>query len=43
MMAEAPAEAAEEQPEDPLDKVRRFARENPQVVATVIRQWVNDV
>ncbi|GAA4342358.1 flagellar basal-body MS-ring/collar protein FliF [Pigmentiphaga soli] len=29
-------------PEDALDRVRRFARENPQVVATVLRQWVND-
>ncbi|MPT57454.1 flagellar basal-body MS-ring/collar protein FliF [Pigmentiphaga sp.] len=41
--AEAEADAAEAQPEEPLEKVRRFARENPQVVATVIRQWVNDV
>lgn len=40
---EAAAEAAaEDLPEDPLEKVRRFARENPQIVATVIRQWVND-
>jgi flagellar M-ring protein FliF len=28
--------------EDPLERVRRFARDNPQVVANVIRQWVND-
>ncbi|MDX3904139.1 MAG: flagellar basal-body MS-ring/collar protein FliF [Pigmentiphaga sp.] len=31
-----------DQPEDPLEKIRMFARENPQIVATVIRQWVND-
>ncbi|MBX6317762.1 flagellar basal-body MS-ring/collar protein FliF [Pigmentiphaga sp.] len=36
----APAE--DDQPEDPLERVRRFARENPQIVANVIRQWVND-
>ena len=36
------AEAAEALPEDPLERVRNFARENPQVVANVVRQWVND-
>lgn len=36
------ASGEEESPEDPLERVRRFARDNPQVVANVIRQWVND-
>lgn len=28
--------------EDPLERMRNFARDNPQVVANVVRQWVND-
>ena len=39
---EAGAAGEVEAAEDPLERVRRFARDNPQVVANVIRQWVND-
>lgn len=34
--------AAEAPSADPLEQVRQFARENPQIVANVVRQWVND-
>jgi flagellar M-ring protein FliF len=36
------AASTEEAPIDPLERVRKFARENPLVVANVVRQWVND-
>ncbi|VCU69933.1 Flagellar M-ring protein [Pigmentiphaga humi] len=43
LMAAAEAETAGAPPqEDPLERVRQFARGNPQVVANVIRQWIND-
>lgn len=42
MANEAAADAGADLPEEPLERVRHFARANPQVVATIIRQWINE-
>lgn len=36
-----PAGAAEAQGEDPLARARRLAREDPKIVANVVKSWVN--
>jgi len=40
--AEAAAEAAIEVPPDPMQLARQIARDDPRLVATIVRNWVNN-